>query len=490
MRNVVVIGGGIAGLAAAHALKRQAEEAGVGLRCRLIEARSRLGGKIRTEYTQQQGRFVVEGGPDSFIGHKPWALDLVRQLDLEERLVGSNDERAGVYFLHGDRLLPLPAGFQGLVPTRLRPLLSTPLLGWRGKLRVLAEPLLPARRSTEADESVADFVRRRFGSEMLQAVAEPLLASLFVGDVERLSLHAAYPRLAELERRHGSLTRAVRAASAVPAPATVPGGSPPAPRFWTLRGGLEELVTALAQRQAPEDLLLGRQVLRVRPDASPGTFRLRLDDGQTLAADGLVVATPAYVSAALLDDAYPTLAAALRGVRYTAVAVVTLAYRLRHVGHPLDGFGFFVPHREGRSILACTWTSSKFVGRAAADTALLRVFVGGVHHEELVALDDERLQRLVEAELGPILGLRGVPILTRIHRWPNGYPQYDVGHGARVEAIEGALPAGLAVAGNAYRGVGLPDCIQSSTAAAARILGHLERSAPVPAPVDAEAGAW
>jgi oxygen-dependent protoporphyrinogen oxidase len=453
--DVVVLGGGIAGLTAAYRL-RQRGVTGV----TLVEAEARLGGKVLTE---RRDGFVLEGGPDTFIAHKPQALELVRELGLEGRLLASKDDRRGTFIQHRDRLLPVVDGLPMLVPSNWRALASSPLLSWQGKLRFAVEGLVPPGRSDE-DESVADFVRRRLGREVLERVAEPILAHLHVGDVERMSLLATYPRLAELERRWGSLRRGVRALRAA-------AKQPPGPLFWTLRDGLEELVQCLAGRLDPASLLVGRKAVSLRRDGDSWT--VELDDGRRLAASAVVLAVPSFAAADLVAETDAALAARLRELRYVSMATLSLGYRRDAVRHPLDGFGFFVPRRDLRHVLACSWTSSKFDHRAPEGTVLLRVFLGGALQEDLLALDDESLVACVEEDLQAILGFRATPVVRWLSRWPDGYPQYHVGHRGRVERIEAALPSGLVLAGSAYHGVGLPDCIRSGSEAASRVLASM-----------------
>ena len=473
MWDVVVIGGGIAGLTTAYELRKQAAADGRELRVCLVESAPRLGGKIAGD---RDGGFLVEGGADSFITAKPWALELVRELGLEDHLVAANEAERTTYVLTGGRLVALPEGLQLLVPQRWAPFLRSPLLSWGAKLRVARERWVPPSH-TEGDESVADFVRRRLGNEVLERLAEPLLAHIYVADVERMSLRATYPRLAEVVERHGSLLKAARAMRRRGKP------GPPPPVFLTLRGGLGEIVERLAEHLPPESQRLGRSVRALEVTGDAG-YAVHLDDGTALAARAVVLAVPAFAAAELADPLTGELARRLRAVRYVSLATLSLGYRRRDVAHPLAGYGFFVPRREQRTVLACTWTSSKFEGRASAEHVLLRVFLGGALQEDLLEYDDATLVRRVRDDLRDILGLGAEPVLERLYRWPRGYPQYDVGHRERVRAIEAALPPRLAVAGSAYHGVGLPDCVRSARQAARRVLDGLERR-----PVDVDGGA-
>ncbi len=463
--EIVVIGGGIAGLATAYRQRQLSAGSDRSPRVRVIESAARFGGKILTE---RSDGFVLEGGPDSLIPQKPRALELVRELGLADHLVGSNDAHRRTFVVKDGRMVPLPDGLQLLLPGLWRPFLGSPLLSWPAKLRVALERFVPPRRDG-ADESVADFVRRRLGRGVLAPLAEPLLGHIHVADVERMSLAATYPRLAQLEQRFGSLHRGLQAMRQ---------GAGDGPLFWTLRDGIGELVQALVKQLEPESLLLGHRALGVRRAAADGGYLVRLDDGRDLPADAVVLAAPAYAAGELTAELDPRLPPLFRAIPYVSTATLSLGYRRADVGHPLDGFGFFVPRREGRSLLGCTWTSSKFDHRSPRDGALLRLFLGGAGHEDLLELGDDELVATLARDLEEIMGLRAVPRLVRLYRWPRGYPQYELGHLERVRRIEEALPRGLLLAGNAYRGVGLPDCIAGADRAAEGALAHLRKQAP------------
>jgi protoporphyrinogen/coproporphyrinogen III oxidase len=463
MHHVVIIGGGIAGLTAAYRLRT---DAGDRIRYRLIEAGPRLGGKIVTERVDG---FTIEGGPDSVIAQKPWALELMRELGLGDRLLPSNDDRGGTSVLCAGRLVPLPAGTQLLSPERWGEFLRSPLLPWPAKLRFAMERWVPRRDADgDADESVADFVRRRLGEGALWRLAEPVLAHVHAADVERMSLTATYPRLAELEKRYGSLHRGVATLRAERAARTAN-----EPLFWTLKDGLAELVDALVARLDSAMLLTGRRATRLRRAESGWT--VGLNDGGEIDAGAVILATPAAVTAELVAEHDDGLAARLSAFRCASMATLSLGFREADVRGAARGFGFFVPRRAlpAGVVLAGSWTSTKFDHRAPTGHALLRVFLGGAGGEATLELDDDALTRAVRDDLRAILGLTAEPVTTRLSRWPAGYPQYDVGHLERVRELEAALPPGLFVAGSPYHGVGLPDCVQSGTDAARRAAeGH------------------
>jgi oxygen-dependent protoporphyrinogen oxidase len=453
--RVVVVGGGITGLAAAHRVRERAPEAQVVV----VEAAGRLGGTIATE---QVGGFRVEGGPDSILTEKPWAADLCARLGVE--LVGTRAGERRTFVVHAGRLEPLPEGFLLLAPTSLRPLLASPLFSWRGKLRMALDLVLPRRRDA-GDESLAAFVRRRLGREALERVAQPLVGGIYTADPERLSLAATMPRFRDLERRHRSVVLGLRAAARA---APQAGAGARYALFVAPAEGMEALVAALARR-------LPEGALRLAAPAAGlarvgGRWRLRAGR-EPLEADALVLAVPAHAAGGLLGPLDPGLGAALGGIEYASSATVSLAFRDADVPG-LRGYGFVVPASEGRPLLACTYSSRKFPGRAPAGHELLRAFVGGALRPDLASADDETLVDLVRAELRQLLGVAAAPLLVRVRRHPRAMPQYAVGHLERVAEVErraAALPR-VALAGAAYRGVGLPDCVRSGEAAADAVL--------------------
>jgi protoporphyrinogen/coproporphyrinogen III oxidase len=470
-RRVVIIGGGIAGLSTAYALRERARMAGIPLACTVVEARERLGGVMLTERVDG---FIIEAGPDSLLTQKPWGLELCQTLGIGERLIGTNDRRRTIYVFWNGRLHPLPAGLMLIVPTRLGPLLRNQLLSWPGKIRLGLEYLLPPRPS-DGDESLSGFVRRRLGREALEKIADPLLAGIYAGSSHDMSLLATFPRLRELEVTHGGLIRGAlaqrRAASAQ--------GQPTTTLFMAPRGGMAEIVEALNSRLADVAIRLGESVQDVVPHADGAAeaqgYAVHLDRGTTLQAEAVVFATPAHITAGIVEGFHPKLADALRHIPYVSSATISLAYRRRDVPHPLDGFGFLVGKREGRHITAATWSSIKFSQRAPADHVLIRSFIGGVGREDLVWRDEAALIQLVCEDLGAILGITAAPLLARVYRWNRANPQYLVGHLERVDAMEQMLSSypGLFLTGSAYRGVGVPDCIHQGALTAERIMAML-----------------
>jgi protoporphyrinogen/coproporphyrinogen III oxidase len=476
--HVVVLGGGIAGLAAAHRFLQVHGDVPRGLRVTLVEADDRLGGKILTERIDG---FVIEGGPDSFLATKPRGIGLCEELGIGERpqLQGVQSQRRRAFVLWRGRLHDLPEGLSGLVPTRLAPLVRSTLLSPLGKSRVALDYLLPARRAA-GDESLGGFVRRRLGREAWQRLVEPLMAGIYAADGDQLSLAATFPQLREAERQYGGLIKGVLAARRqAPAPLPAPGSA-----FLTPAAGLDALVIALEKRlrDAGATIVFGDPAVAVTRSGS--AFDVRLAAGGSIHADAVIVATPAYAAASLLADLDPVLAAELDAIPHASTAIVTLAYRREEISHPLDGHGYVIPRVEGSPILACTWSSRKWASRAPEEWELIRVFIGRAGQEDVLAADDEALVALAVNEVSTRLGVNAPASLTRVRRWPRGMPQYLLGHPERVARIEsmGCKHAGLYLAGNAFHGVGLPDCIASgeraadAAAAYLRVLGRMSAS--------------
>jgi oxygen-dependent protoporphyrinogen oxidase len=447
----------VAGLAAALKLV-DARAGGADVEFLLLEARDRLGGTIETE---RSGGFTIEAGPDAFITDKPWALDLCRRLGLEDRLIGTQPGERRTYVVRKGRLAPVPEGFLLLAPTDLGRLAFSPLFSWPGKVRMALDLVLP--RGPESDESIAAFIRRRLGREALERVAEPLVGGIYTGDVERLSLGATMPRFRDLERKHRSIILGLRAAGR-----RAPSAGARYDLFASHVEGMGGLIADLARR-LPE----GAVRLRAPVDGLRYDRGWRLDvGGESLAADALVLAPPAYAAAELLAPLDTELSRRLGAIEYVSSVTVTLAWRTSDFPVPLPGFGFVVPAVERRALLACTYASRKFAGRAPEGHELVRVFLGGALHPELVDLDDAVLVARVQDELRTLLGVVAAPILVRVHRHRRAMPQYTLGHENRVADIEAraaALPH-LALAGAALRGVGIPDCVRAGEGAAASLL--------------------
>jgi oxygen-dependent protoporphyrinogen oxidase len=469
MPHITIIGGGIAGLATAFYLQKKSRETGTPVDYTLIESEPRFGGKIITEVVDD---FIIEGGPDSFITPKPWGLQLCRDLGLANRVIPTNDDRRNIFVLNRGKLVPFPGGFRLTVPTEFVPFALSSLISPWGKLRMGLDLFTPPRQE-QGDESLASFIRRRLGGEAVDKIAGPMMAGIYVADAERLSIQSTFPMFVEMEQKYGSLIKGMQAAKKKRPPSSGHNGKTPA-MFNSLRGGMKELVDNLIY-QLEGDLRPGCRVTGLRY-LSPG-FEVTLDQpgSRPLMTDAVVLAVPAYVAAALLEPIMPKLAGRLKQVRYVSTGTVSLGYRRAEVlaQHNLNGFGFMIPKSEKRQILACTWSSTKFNHRAPDDGVLLRVFVGGDGREHLVNLPDDELTALAQAEVADIMGITVPPVIHKVFRWPQGNPQYDVGHLERVsemEALAREIP-GLHLTGSAYRGIGIPDCVKSATTTVDQILG-------------------
>ena len=472
-KDIIVIGGGISGLAAAHRLTELSRTGSTAYRVTLLEASDRLGGVIATEHADN---LLLELGPDSYITDKPAALRLCERLGLADRLIAPQQGGLKLYTVHRGALEPLPEGFLLMAPTRVGSVLQSPLFSWSGKLRMALEPLIP-RRSHDGDESLASFVRRRLGREVLERVAQPLIGGIYASDPEALSLAATMPRFPEMERSHGSVIVGSRRAQRRRAQAADETGARWS-LFVSIDGGMEVLVRRIEEALGPGVARLGETVreLSWNPDAR----RWRVETGHAgLEADAVICTLPAFAAARALTTLDSELGAELGAIPFSSTATVNLAYRRNDIAHPLDGYGFVVPHVEHRKIMACTFSSVKYAGRAPEDTALLRCFAGGALQPDLLDQPDELLEAQVREDLEALLGISGTPILCRTTRYPDCMPQYNVGHLDRVERIETRLKRfpTLALAGKSYRGVGIADCIASGEAAAEGMVEHLSRGA-------------
>ncbi|MGA8057848.1 MAG: protoporphyrinogen oxidase [Candidatus Binataceae bacterium] len=479
--RIAILGGGISGLSAAFRLLELSAKHEAPLEVTLLERGPRLGGALCT--IREQG-FIAEAGADSFLTEKPWALDLVRRLGLDGELIGTRAEFRRTYVVRNGTLVEIPDGFSLLAPTRMLPMLRSPLLSPLGKLRVMIEPLIPRRRG-HRDESLASFVTRRLGREVLERIAQPLAGGIYTADPAHLSLHATLPRFADMEVRHGSVIRGLRAAArkhgAESGKSSKSGGTSGArwSLFASLRGGIGTIIDALALRLG-ETVRLGAEVValeRIGGGAAERTPRWRvvMADGAVLEADAVICALPAYRAAPLFERLSPSLARALGTIGYASAAVVNLAYHESDFPRAPRSFGFVVPAIERRRIIAGSFTSLKFDGRAPAGTILVRAFVGGAMQSELMALDDAAMIEVVREEFRALLGAEGAPLWSQVNRWPNSMPQYAVGHHGRVAEIERAATAlpRLELAGAALRGVGIPDCVLGGERAAQAIFAGL-----------------
>ncbi len=499
MKRIVIIGGGITGLAAAHRILERNRDSGKQLELTLLEAGSRIGGIVQT---RERDGFLLESGPDSFISEKTATLELTRRLELESHLIETNENHRRSFIVRQGRLLPVPEGFYLIAPTLFWPFVRSEIFSWTGKARMALDLLLPRRvlnggtnphadssQNDSVDESLAQFVRRRLGREALERMAQPMVGGIYTADPERLSLRATMPRFLEMEREHRSLIRALRKQGRSPGKGAELANETSGARyslFLSFDRGMQLLTDKLAERissfqsQARDSNESPRVSIRVNtPVASlvldlqstgngEPKWKIKTDRDELLIADAVCLALPAYTSARLLSNVDAQLASDLNGIPYASSATINLGYRRSDILHPLNGFGFVVPFIEKRSLIACTFNSVKFPGRAPRGHALLRVFVGGALQPEMFELSQDELLSRVSADLRDLLGIDQTPLFAEISKWERSMPQYNVGHLAKIERIQkrvNSLP-GCALAGNAYSGLGISDCIRSGEAAA------------------------
>ena len=469
-KRVIVIGGGITGLSAAHRLAELNRDRDLDLEILLLERSDRTGGVIST--VERDG-FTIEDGPDSFITSKPWGLNLSSRLGLDNELIETNRDKRRTYVLLHGRLVPLPDGFIMLAPTRIIPFLRTPLFSWRGKMRMLMDLVIP--RNPPADESLASFVRRRLGREALERAAQPMIGGVYTADPEKLSLRATMPQFLEMEERYGSVIKGMYQGyrkNRKRKKGVMPDSGARYSLFVSFKKGMKTLVEALV-REIPEGSIKTGVAVEGIKEAYDG-WEVTTGDG-ILNAEGVIVTTPAYITAGLLENAAGGCAALLRKIEYASTAVVILAYRKEQIEIELGGFGFVVPRTERSSMIACSFSSEKFPGRAPQGFTVLRIFVGGALDPDTYKMEDPRIIETVRKEIDSLLGIKSDPVFTIMKRYPGAMPQYHVGHRELVEGIQREIKKlyGLEIAGNAFGGVGIPDCINSGERAAERVLQSL-----------------
>jgi len=476
MKSIVVIGGGIAGLSAAYYARKNSPD----IQVTLLEAGSHWGGKITTDRVPfENGEFIIEGGPDTFLATKPWGVALCKELGLGDRLHGTNPHQKNTYVLHKNKLQPLPDGLAMMIPTNIPSILKSQLVSWSGKVRMGLDFLLPSQNGHH-DESLGQFVSRRLGREAYENLIEPLMSGIYAGDGDQLSLRSTFPYLHDLEHKYGSLAvGALKMRQQMAARGAKAQGSRSA--FLTPTTGLAEIVEALVETLTEHGtgLRLNTPVSQIKKVDSH--YLVDLDSGEALEADAVILATPAPVSGSLLASFDSELASVLKSIHYASTATVTLAYRQSDLSRPLDGYGYVIPRREGRRALACTWTSTKFPHRAPEGYALIRVFVGRAGQESDIPWDEAGLLDVARKELELTLNIFAEPLVSRVFIWENAMPQYNLGHPEKLNQIDAALEKhpGLALAGNGYRGIGIPDCIHSGELAVTKILeNRIRESSP------------
>ena len=469
MSRILVIGGGIAGLSAAYYASKIPD-----IQVTLLESSDHWGGKITTDRVDfDDGQFIIEGGPDTFLATKPWGVALCKELGLVDRLHGTNPHKKNTYVLNHNRLLPLPDGLAMMIPTNIEAILKSRLISWFSKARMGLDFVLPAR-AVDGDESLGTFVSRRLGREAYENLIEPLMSGIYAGDGDQLSLASTFPYLRDLELKYGSLARGALKMRAQSNGKSVQGSRF---AFLTPTTGLAEIVEKLVEHLTATGvgLRLNTTARRITNDSEPSPrdrlhYQVELETGETLDADSVILAAPAFVSGTLLASLDPTLASDLQSIPYASTATVSLAYRLDDIPRDLDGYGYVIPRREGRRALACTWTSTKFPHRAPEGYALIRVFIGRAGQD--IPWSEGELLALAKEELNLTLCITAQPLLQRVFLWDKAMPQYNLGHPETLKRIDAALEKhpGLALAGNGYRGIGIPDCIHSGELAVEKVL--------------------
>ena len=470
MKRIAIIGGGISGLSAAYYLEK-ARRAGSDLSYTLFESGQRLGGCLSSDRIEG---CLVEAGPDSFLTEKPWALSLCKEVGIDDELIGSNDSQRKTYIVIKNRLVVMPDGLMFMVPTRLVPTALSPLFSWGTKVRMAQELLHPPRPMRD-DETVAQLVERHFGPEVVDRLADPLLSGVYGGDAAKLSARAVLPRFVEMEEKYGSLSKAMIAARNKMAHLHK---HPSRPLFTSLRDGMQQMVDAILARLNPEALRMRHHIRRIYPEN--GGWRMSVEMNGDERFDSVILATPANVAGELLDGVDRNLAHHLLDITYSSSVTVTLGYYKDQLAKLPPGFGFLVPRSEGRRMLACTFVHNKFPHRAPPGKGILRCFLGGARDEAVLGLSDDELLETVSRELREIVKLNARPIFSRVYRWREAMAQYEPGHIARVAAIEKRVAEipGLALAGNAYHGIGVPDCIRSGMEAANTVAQLTPESQP------------
>ncbi len=476
MKRIAIIGGGISALSAAMTLERN-RASGAPIEYRIFEAGPRLGGVLLTEHIDG---CVVEGGPDSFLTEKSWGLDFVRSVGLGDQLISSNDAERKTYILVNGRLEPIPDGLMFMVPTKIAPMLTTRLFSPAAKLRMAQEYFYKPSTTATVDETVAELVDRHFGPEMVDRLADPLLAGVYGGDASQLSAAAVLPRFVDMEKKYGSLSRGMLAARKQMAKAAKPGQAP-RPLFTSLKNGMRQLVDAIVPQLAPRSAQTGNPVIGLARSSS-GWLIAPLQ-GSPEEFDSVIVAVPATAASALVRSVAPPLADELGQIPYSSSITVNLGFERNDLRNLPPGFGFLVPRSENRRMLACTFVHVKFPHRAPENRGILRCFIGGARDESVFDLTDDELVDMVRRNLAEILSLTSEPRFARVYRWRGAMAQYTRGHLSRVQRIrqlQSAIP-GLYLAGNAYQGIGVPDCIASGEAAAKAALELLVTARSKPA---------
>ena len=476
-KHAIVIGGGITGLSAGYRLLREADNRNIPLKLTLLEASNRVGGVIQTEHREG---FIIEHGPDAFISTKPWAKALSEELGLTDKFIGTNTKVRQSFVVRKGKLLPVPEGFYMMAPGSFLPFIKSPIFSLSGKLRIALD-LFISPRSDGTDESVADFVRRRLGKEAFERMAQPMIGGIYTSDAENLSLKSTFPRFIDMEREHGSIIKALIAQKRKSSHTSRDTSGPRYSLFLSFREGMQTLVDALAEKLS-KNIYLQSPVTSIQKKESDIEhalkhtcgWRVYLNNGEMLEADIICIALPAPKANTLLSEVSPHLSDKLNTIPYSSSATVNLAFRREDMSHPLNGMGFVVPMTEQRKLIGCSFSSVKFENRAPSDYVLLRAFVGEntYYIKGPDKPDSDELASIVHKDLSELLGISAEPIFSVVSHHSQAMAQYQVGHQKRVGEIDKLAKElhGLALTGNAYHGIGIPDCIHSGEQAAMRLL--------------------
>ena len=465
-KKIVIIGGGISGLATAYSLEERAKREGKSVSITLLEKKNQIGGNILTE---RVGDFLIEGGPDCFLSEKPWAIQLCEKLGIADRLLCTNDEYRKTYIYWKGRLRELPEGIMLMIPTRFIPLLKSNLFSLAGKFRMGMELFIPKRKSG-GDESLSEFVRRRLGQEIVERVAEPLVAGVHAENPDTMSIKSRFPRFVQMEEEYGSLIKGMLTKRR--RMLNSENGKPKWTMFMTLKNGLDELPLTIVKALKMTTIITNKEVSEINKVSG---YKIYLKNGDTIDADVVIFATPSYETGRLLRVLNSSISDQLITIPYVSTATISLAYKKDSISHPMNGFGFLVPRVENRRIMGASWVSRKFSDRSPDDSVLIRCFIGGSRNEELVSLDDKDMLKMIKEELKDIMGISAEPILTRIYRWEKAMPQYTIGHDERVSRIEESILKypDIFVTGSAYRGGGISECIKNAQLTAESVLNHI-----------------
>ena len=474
MKRLIIIGGGIAGLAAAYRIQEELSSNSVPIQCTVLEGGAKFGGKIATE---RNDGFILERGPDSFISQKPWAIQLCKKIGLSDQLVGTNPKYSKTFVYTGKKLVQMPDGLSLMVPTKFLPFALSPLFSIPGKIRMGMDLFIPAKKSDE-DESLASFIRRRLGQEALEKMAEPMLAGIYASNPETMSIKSTFPMFFQTEQKYRSLILGMLARKAQSIQSSKQTKQNPSAfsLFMTLRSGLGGMVDGIIEKCPDISFRTETKVNAITRTNS--IWQIELDDQEQLEADAVILASPANISAHLLEPISEKLSELLNRIKYVSTAAVTLAYKKEGFSHALDGFGFVVPKAEKRKIMACTWTSSKFPERVPEGHVLIRCFIGGALCEELAEQSEQALEDMVKNELREMMGITETPLFCRVFKNQKANVQYQVGHGELIDQVNEQLffLPGMYLSGSAYTGIGIPDCILNGTKAAEAVINFLNGS--------------